>query len=128
MGIQGQEAYRHKLDVAHTSIMTKVFIVLVWIGFIAFPCIVHSQDTVYTYTGGPFTAFYGLPGVDMTDSVTGSPTLSSPLAPNLPLTDITALITAATFSVTGTHPKTIPPPAAVCTATVSTDSTANIVQ
>jgi len=65
--------------------------------------------------------------VDTTDSVAGFFTVSSPLAPNLPLTDITALVRTFNFVVTGTHPQTIPSPA-IFPARVSTDSTGNIVQ
>lgn len=51
---------------------------------------VASADTVYTYVGGPFTIFTGtLPaGVS---SITGSFTVATPLAANLPLTLITPL-------------------------------------
>lgn len=53
-------------------------------------------DTVYTYTGNPFTVFSGLDVCPPVCSISGSFTLVSPLAANLPF----AAITPTAFSFT----------------------------
>jgi hypothetical protein len=46
-------------------------------------------DTVYTYTGNPFTAFSGVDVCPPVCNISGSFTLASPLATNLPFGTIT---------------------------------------
>jgi hypothetical protein len=53
-------------------------------------------DTIYTYTGNPFTVFSGLDVCPRVCNISGSFTLASPLATNLPF----GAITPAAFSFT----------------------------
>jgi hypothetical protein len=53
-------------------------------------------DTIYTYTGNPFTVFSGLDACPPVCNISGSFTLASPLAANLPF----EAITPAAFSFT----------------------------
>lgn len=46
-------------------------------------------DTIYTYTGNPFTVFSGLDACPPVCNISGSFTLASPLAANLPFEAIT---------------------------------------
>ena len=48
-----------------------------------------KADTVYTYTGKPFTIVSA--PYATTDFVSGTLTLATPLAPNLPLSDVTGI-------------------------------------
>jgi len=92
-------------------------------GFIlaALPSTSALADTVYTYTGNHFThadALY----FTTTERVSGSFTLSSPLAPNMSLTAITPVqFSFSDGRATFTNATTLPPE-----FDVATDSTGNI--
>jgi hypothetical protein len=95
---------------------------VIFCALLALPASLLAQDTVYSYRGLPFSSVVGSPGVDTTDSVAGTFTVSSPLPSNLPFTDIKALVKTATFSVVGAHPQTIALPVTIFVFQVSTDS------
>jgi hypothetical protein len=67
-----------------------------------------KADTVYTYTGNPFSLANNDDGVATSDYVSGSFSLSTPLAPNMGLTLISPSdVTSFDFS-DGVHSFTIP--------------------
>jgi hypothetical protein len=80
----------------HNPMKTKIILSLA----IALTAPLLSQrifaDITYKYTGNQFTDV--VPPYTMSDSVTGSVTFALPLAPNMPLTDETASVTAFSLS------------------------------
>ena len=67
-----------------------------------------QADTIYTYTGNPFTVFSGLDVCPPVCNISGSFTLASPLAANLPFGTITPTafsFTDGSITITGGGPR-----------------------
>ena len=102
--------------------MSKLFLAALFMSLISLAIPVFA-DTTYTYTGNPFSLANNDDGVTTSDYVSGSFSLSTPLAPNMGLTLISASdITSFDFS-DGVHSFTIP--SSIYVATGSNGSITN---
>ena len=83
---------------------------------------IAPHPTTYTYAGHPFTSADS--PYTTADRVTGSITLAGPLPPFLPMTDISAALTAFSFT-DGVQTRT-PASSTICSFRVATDGTGAI--
>jgi hypothetical protein len=114
--VKGLTAYRHA--VAFVSIL-----IIFLFGFLPSPA---RATAIYEYTGNPFDSSLSLNGGYGGTSVSGQFSLSTPLAPNTALTDISGSILSFSFTDGVNTITNMTLPLATYSFKVGTDATGNI--